>query len=327
MSRDGTIRWGIVGPGGIAERFVAAMADCDGGEVVAVASRATERAEAFAARHEIARAHGSVDDLIADDVDAVYVAVPHTAHHAVAVEALRAGRHVLCEKPMTESAALTGQVVAAARESGRFLMEAIWSRCLPAYRRLVEVLAEGRIGTPRLVDAELGFAFTFDAAGRLFDPALGGGALLDLGIYPLQLATLVLGPPQQVRATGRHGPTGVDELAAVLTTHAEGVGVLRTSARSFLVGSARIVGDDGEIELTGLVNDPRSLTVVAAGEREVIDCDYEGDGLRFEIDEVHRCLAEGLAESPLVPWADSLVIAGALDESIASVADDARRSG
>jgi predicted dehydrogenase len=317
-----TVRWGIAGPGGIAERFMAGIGATTGGEVVAVASRAHERAEAFARRYGIRRAHGAYGDLLADDdVDAVYIAVPHSGHADLAVAALGAGKHVLCEKPMAMNAREVERVVAAAAAArGPFVMEAIWSRFLPAYRTLAGLLEEGRIGRPLLVESDFGFRVRVDAAHRLFDPALGGGAALDLGIYPLQLATFVLGPVHAVSATGTLGETGVDEVVVFTTQHAGGgIGVSKAAIRLGLACTARISGERGWIDLPAFMHDPRSVTVTTRDGTETIDCGYDGDGLRFEIVEAHRCIAEGLAESPTVPLEESLALARTLDAVRADV--------
>jgi predicted dehydrogenase len=309
------VRWGIAGPGGIATRFVDALGTVAGGEAVAVGSRSFERAAAFAAQHGIARSHGSYAALADDDaVDAVYVAVPHSEHESLARHFLDAGKHVLCEKPMALNEDQVARMVAAATSNQRYLMEAIWSRFLPAYTTLSAILASGRIGEPQHVQAEFGFRMPVMPDHRLFDPALGGGALLDLGIYPLQLANLVLGPVESVSAAGRRGTTGVDELVVALTSHGGGKAATSTaSIRLDLGGAARIVGDRGRVDLPTFMHDPRSLTVTTRDGSEEIACDYEGDGLRFQIAAVHADLAAGRLESTVVPLAESLALARTCD--------------
>ena len=204
------MRWGIAGPGAISTRFTEAMRLVDGGSVVAVASRSGERAAEFARRFDLERHYGSYEDLAGDaDVDIVYIGTPHSRHAADALLYLEAGKHVLCEKPFTLNAAQAKQVVSAAREQGRFVMEAMWTRFLPSYVALSEALAEGRIGEPLLVEADFGWRSPVDPTNRHFDLAQGGGALLDLGIYPVQLCFFVLGRPDGVVAYGHVGETGV----------------------------------------------------------------------------------------------------------------------
>jgi predicted dehydrogenase len=310
------IRWGIAGPGGIAARFAGAMTLVEDGQIVAVASRSAERAAAFADRFGVAARHDDYRALAEDPaVDAVYVATPHARHEADTLMYLAAGKHVLCEKPAALNATQARRMVDAAAASGLFLMEAVWSRFLPSYRRLVDVLASGRIGTPLQVDGSFGFRRPVDPAHRLFDPHLGGGALLDLGIYPIQLCTLVLGPIQGLAAGGVLGATGVDEqVAAVLRHERGGLGMIQAAITVPLACTARISGSDGWIDLPAFMHCPTSFTVTAGvTQPEVVDASFEGDGFEFEIAEVHRCLAAGLSESPTMPWAETLALAEAMD--------------
>ena len=313
---SGPLRWGVVGPGEIAARFATALAACDGGELTVVASRDVQRARRFAEAHGAPTAVGSYQELVGHpEVDVVYVALPHSHHAAITVECLDAGHHVLCEKPMAMHAAQVRSMTEAAARNQRFLMEALWSRFLPAYRRIRDELARGRIGRPVLVEGNFGFRAPFDAAHRWFDPALGGGALLDLGIYPLQLAEFALGPIESVHAAGVVGSTGVDEVTTVLTRHEDGgAGVSISSLRLDLDWTAVIRGEAGRIELSAPLHDPPSLRIIDSERSEVVDTSYAGDGLRFEIDEVHRCIADGAIESPTMRWSDSLALAETMDE-------------
>jgi len=310
------IRWGVVGPGAIATGFAEAMQQTDGGTIVAVASRSAERALAFGDRFAIPTRYGDYEALAADpDVDVVYVATPQSRHEPDTLTLLRAGKHVLCEKPFALNARQGNRMVAEARERGLFLMEAIWSRYLPAYRSLVDVIADGRIGEPLLVEADFGFRRPLEPAHRLFDLALGGGALLDLGIYPIQLCSLVLGSPDHVVADGVVGVTGVDEVnAAVLHYPGERLGVIKSAIRLGMSCTARISGTDGWIDLPAFMHCPSSLTVTSSDGSERLDASYEGNGLRFEIEEVHRCLSEGLVESPIMPLDETLELAATLDD-------------
>ena len=311
-----TIRWGVAGTGGIAERFATAMTSVEGGSVVAVASRTRERAEAFGEPRGIARRHRSYEALAADpDVDAVYVATPHSRHESDTLLFLEAGKHVLCEKPLALNAAQVARMVATAQARNLFLMEAIWSRFLPAYVALADLLDAGRLGTIRQVEASFGFAMPMERSHRLYDPALGGGALLDLGMYPLQLCSWVLGPPDRIQAEGHVGETGVDEQVAAVLHHPGGaIGVVQAAIRCNLRCDARIVGDAGTVHLPAFMHCPEHLVVTTAQGQERIDAGWEGDGLRFQVDEVHRCLSTGAIESPGVPHEESLRLASAMDE-------------
>jgi predicted dehydrogenase len=311
-----TVRWGIAGTGGIAARFVEALRQTPEAELVAVGSRTDRRAQAFGDEWDIARRHGDYDDLARDeDVDVVYIATPQSRHADDACRYLDAGKHVLCEKPMAMTEAEVLRMSASAALAERFLMEAIWSRFLPAYTTLWELLLQGRIGEPELVEADFGFRMPIDAAHRLFDPARGGGALLDLGIYPLQLASWVLGPPDDVAAVGHVGETDVDETVAATLHHPGGrLAVVKASIRVNLTCTARIVGSEGSIELPAFMHCPDSLTFRDAfNQAEVIPTPIEGEGLRYQVDEVHRCIAEGLPESPVMTLAESARLAATMD--------------
>jgi predicted dehydrogenase len=315
------IRWGVCGPGGIAARFAEAMTLVDDGEIVAVASRSVERADAYADRFGVPRRYGSYAALADDpDIDAVYVATPHARHEADTLAFVAAGRHVLCEKPLALDAGQAARMVEAARAQGVFLMEAMWSRFLPAYRALADVLADGRIGDPLLVEADFGFRMPVMPEHRLFDRALGGGALLDLGVYPLQLCSLVLGTPDRIVADGVVGSTGVDEQVAAVLHHPGGrLGVVKAGIRVSLACRARISGTDGWIDLPSFMHCPDAITVHGPGGAERIDATFDGDGLRFQIAHVHECLAAGRRESPVMSLDETLAIAATLDAIRAQV--------
>ena len=309
------IRWGVIGPGAIAVGFGDAMSMVDGGEIVAVASRAAARAEAYGDRFAIPRRYADYTALAEDpDVDAVYVATPQSRHRDDTLMLLEAGKHVLCEKPFALNAAQGTEMVEAARRRGVFLMEAIWSRFLPAYRHLVDLVGDGRIGQPIFVEADFGFRRSFDPEDRLFRLDLGGGGLLDLGIYPLQLCTLLLGPIEHVAAEGVLGGTGVDEQVAAVLRHSNGtLGVIKAALRVAMTCTARISGTDGVIEIPALMHCPKSLRLLSPSGIEEFDGSYEGNGLRFEIEEVHRCLVEGRTESATMSLDQTLELAGTLD--------------
>jgi predicted dehydrogenase len=309
------IRWGVAGPGSIAAGFAEAMQQVDGGQIVAVASRSAERAAAFGDKFDIPARYDSYQALADDpDVDIVYVATPHSRHESDTVACLDAGKHVLCEKPFALDATQARHMAEVARRRGLFLMEAIWSRFLPSYRAMTDILREGRIGEPLLVEADFGFRMPVQPDHRLFDRALGGGALLDLGIYPVQLSSLVLGPVEKVVADGVLGETGVDEHVAAILHHAgSALGVVKASIRAPLACTARIAGTDGWIALPAFMHCPDALTVQTPAGREQIDASYTGNGLRFEIEEVHRCLADGLTESPVMTLDETISLATTLD--------------
>ncbi len=317
---DQRIRWGVLGTGGIARKFAEDLPRVPGAELAAVGSRSSDTAEAFAGRHGFARAHGSWAELAADDeVDVVYVATPHVAHQAATVACLEGGKAVLCEKPFTLDRPSSAAVFDLARERGLFAMEAMWMRCDPAIRTVTGLIAAGAIGEVTGVHADFGLDGPFDPTHRLLDRALGGGALLDLGIYPVHLAHLVLGMPSQVQAWASTTPGGVDENTGVLLGYPSGAMAALTCG---LIGAGRnaatITGRTGRIELPTGFHRPQSVTVVTGGRKnesaEVLDFPAEGWGYQHEAAEVQRCLIAGETQSPLVPWSATLEVLGLLDD-------------
>ena len=309
------MRWGVAGPGGIAARFAEAMRLVDGSEIVAVASRSQERADAYGDRFGVRRRYGDYSALASDDgVDAVYVATPHSRHEADTLMYVSAGKHVLCEKPFALNAAQVERMIAAARRHGVFLMEALWSRFLPAYRILADLLAEGRIGRPLLVEADFGFRMPVAAEHRLFDLTQGGGALLDLGIYPLNLCQFVLGNPERIVADAALGSTGVDERVIAVLGYPDGAaGLAKAAVRVPMACTGRIAGTDGSIELPAFMHCPDHLTVNVGGGAERIEAPWEGDGLQFQVIDMQQRIEAGVTESPLMPLADSLGLAEMTD--------------
>ncbi|MFF2944426.1 Gfo/Idh/MocA family protein [Streptomyces niveus] len=313
---DGTTRWGVLATGGIAATFtgdVQAMADA---EVVAVASRSEPSAKAFADRFGIPRAYGDWAGLVADpDVDIVYVATPHSAHRAAAGLALEAGKPVLCEKAFTLNAREAGELVALAGERGLFLMEAMWMYCSPVVRRMTELIADGAIGEVRTVQADFGLQGPFAPEHRLRDPALGGGALLDLGVYPVSFAQLILGEPDRVQADALLSPEGVDLNTGMLLGWDSGAtALLSCSVTARTASTATVTGTAGRIELPSGFFHPDAFMLHREGrdpERHAVESPLTG--MQHEAAEVSRCLRAGKKESPLVPLAGSLAVMRTLD--------------
>lgn len=296
----GPIRWAVAATGAIADRFARefpAVAD-PGAELVAVGSRASETAEAFAARHGIARAHASYETLAADDeVDAVYVANLAPFHCPLTRLFLEAGKHVLVEKPMALNAAEAAEMAAAAEANDRFLMEAMWMRFNPLHRQVASLVADGAIGEVHRIGADFSIAVGFDPGHRLWSLEAGGGALLDLGIYPVSLAWWLLGEPSAVDHVTHVGPTGVDDDVSLLLGWETGAAaVLTTSIRSTGSTAARINGSAGWIAIEPRFHSAASATVHAAdGSTELT---AEASSLHWQVDEVNRCLRSGLRQSP-----------------------------
>jgi len=316
------IRWGVVGPGRIAESVLPDFAEVDGARVVAVASRSADRARAFADRHGIERAHGSYAAIVDDpDVDVLYVATPHPQHHAVALAALRAGKALLVEKAFTATLPGAQEVVDLARRSGVFVMEAMWTRFQPAVVALRELVADGAIGEVRSVQADLGVTRAYDPADRLFDLALGGGALLDLGVYVVSFAQMLLGAPDTVTATGSRFPSGADAEAALLLGWDDGrSATLTTSLRNALPGQARVFGTEGWVDVLPRFHHPDTIVLHRAGaEPETITRPPLGRGYASELVEVTDCLRAGRTESAVMPLADTLAVQRVLVEAAAQL--------
>jgi len=310
-----TVRWGILSTGNIAARYAEDLAATPGAKLIAVGSRRQEAADAFAARYAVPRAYGSWTALAADpDIDVVYVATPHIAHHAAARTCLSAGRAVLCEKPFTIDTAQAEDLVTLARDRGLFLAEAMWMRCNPAIRRLADLVADGAIGEPLAVHADFGVAGPFPPEHRLRSPALGGGALLDLGVYPVAFAHLLLGAPTQVQAVARLSPDGVDENTGILLGYHNGaVATLTCSIVTDTPGAAAISGTRGRVELLRGFYRPDTLRLYQGDLAEEIQVPYEGHGYVHQIAEVNACLLAGRTESPLVPLSETLAVMRTLD--------------
>jgi predicted dehydrogenase len=317
------LRWGLIGTGGIAETFAADLTFTDSGRAVAVGSRHLDSANRFADAFDIPNRHASYEELVADpDVDVVYVATPHPMHHANALLALRAGKPVLVEKAFAMNAAEARDLVATARAEGLFLMEAMWTRCLPHIAEIRRLLSEGALGEIVTVTADHGQWFARDPGFRLFAPELGGGALLDLGVYPVSFASMVLGTPDRIVSLIDPAFTGVDGQTSMLFGYASGAQAILTctsSAKSPTRGA--IVGTDARIEIEGDFYAPTSFTLTTrAGDPTYFEASDEGRGLWYEAEEVARCLREGLLESPLMPLDESVSIMETMDAVLAQFA-------
>ena len=325
------IGWGVIGTGDVASSFARDIALLpDEARLAAVGSRDPARARDFADRHGFGAAYGSYAELVADPgVDIVYVATPHSDHLESARLALRADRPVLVEKPLTLNAHETGELLELARARGLFLMEAVWMRTSPLIRRAAELVAAGEIGQLRHVAADFGFAFAGPDSHRLLDPAVGGGAVLDLGVYPVHAVNLFLGEPTDLHAFGSTARTGVESHTAALLTYAAtadrppATATVICSLETTMPSSLEIYGTRGRIMIDRFFLRPAEMAVFRGTdpdtEPEVMITQWPGGGYTFEAQEVMRCLRAGTSESPLVPWADTRAVARTLDRWLAAV--------
>jgi predicted dehydrogenase len=348
------VRWGIAGTGSIASLFAEGLADCPGAQLVAVASRSPERAEAFAAQAGVRRAHGSYDSLAHDpEVDIVYVATPNSDHCERAMMMLESGKAVLCEKPFALGADEARRVVELARRKRIFCMEAMWMRFMPAVRELAWRVREGEIGDARAATIELGHPAVFDPAHRVFDPSLGGGALLDLGVYAVSLAHMLFGPPTSVKSQVTFAPNGVDDHVSALLGHAGGrQSTIAASLRTRLLNGALVAGTTAWARLHEPLYRPDAITITAAHAatrgktsrsgvaamarrsavvrtavfelRSLIPPSlrtrgrtlrrrFRGNGYCHEAIEAMRCLRAGEPESPMMSLSETLQVMETLD--------------
>ena len=312
------LRWGVLAPGGIAATFTAAVAGHTRGRVVAVGSRSAERAQDFARRFAVPAAHGSYEQLVADpQVQAVYVASPQSRHRDDALLAIAAGKHVLVEKPFALDAAQAREVVDAAARAGVFLMEAMWTRFLPHVVALRHLVAGGEVG--ELVGVTADHGQWFAPGHRLFDPALGGGALLDLGVYPVSFAHALLGVPDEVRAVGQLTGTGVDGQVSMALRYGAGDGgpaaqaALHTTMWARTATTASVAGTEGRIDVDSDFYRPTSFTLTRRdGTRWRYEHPVDG-GFQYQVAEVARRVADGETTSPGMTPTDTLEVMGVLD--------------
>jgi predicted dehydrogenase len=313
-----TIRWGILGTGKIAHKFAAAMPFVEDAEIVAVASRAAHKSAQFAQDFGIKYAHSSYQALAENpEVDAVYIATPHIFHCANTLLCLEAGKGVLCEKPFAMNLQEARQMIAKAREKKVFLMEALWTRFSPHFEKVEELILDGSIGEIRLIQADLGFQAPYDEMGRLFNPDLGGGALLDVGVYPIFLAYCLLGKPTTIQASARIGRTQVDEHCGMIFQYPKHeMALLSCSLITHQSIEANIFGETGRIRLNTPFYKPSSRVEIIRpfDQIEPVEVEFVGNGYNYEIQEAVRCMQAGKIESEIWSWQESLELMEILDE-------------
>jgi predicted dehydrogenase len=343
------IHWGILGTGAMAAAFARELRALPDAVVAAVGSRSVDAAAKFASHHGIPRHRGSYREVVSDpEIDVVYIATVNSTHCELCLECLDAGKAVLCEKPFALNAFEARQIAERARERQLFCMEAMWMRFLPAIGRLKKLINEGVIGTPRMLAAQLGYPFKIDPGGRHLDPAVGGGALLDLGVYPLSLACFLFGPPLKVAGQATYTTSGVDDANAIVLQHPDDrLSVISVNMAAAASNDATIMGTRGRIQVSAPFFHPQSLTIhhvapivpmsgarggrFAKLKKSAIvrwvyrrlapglparweDLPYEGEGYRYEAAEVMRCLRAGERESTTMPLDESVVILETIDE-------------
>lgn len=317
------LKWGVIGTGWIATRFARAVHLHTSQKVTAVAARDSKRTAAFASAFGVQRTYATPEALLADPkIDVVYIATPHSSHRDLALLAIAAGKNLLIEKPIATSAAEAQQIADAAKVAGVFVMEAMWTRYLPQMDILRQLIEAGDLGTIHHVAADFGVVSPYDPVGRMWNPALAGGALLDLGVYPISFVSAILGKPRLVQATGMATADGIDLRATALMSFDEGVdAVVTTSMIAKTATRAAVVGSKARVDLPGSFFTPTGLVLskqINGNDQTETFTDgtfEEGyDALSFQANALAGYVGEGRSESPLHPLDEAVSILATIDE-------------
>lgn len=295
------IKWGIVGAGNIAHSFSKDLALVIGGELTAVASRDLDKARSFANEYGAPNAFGSYEELFTSNtVDVIYIATPHTTHAELSIAAMKAGKNVLCEKPVGVNKGEVEAMIKVAKENNVFFMEALWTRFNPTIKKVKELVDNGTIGDIGYLHADFAFyALDRDENGRLLNPALAGGSLLDIGIYPIFLSYLMLGIPKDIKATANFYKTGVEVQISMIFNYEKAQAILYSGLNSNSEMKAEIAGSKGSIFVHPRWHETSGYTLEINGDSSVIEVGKVGKGYTYEIEEVHKCLNAGKTESDL----------------------------
>lgn len=315
------LNWGILGPGRIAEKFAEDLSLSSQSRLAAVGSRSIERAESFASKYRAAHFFDSYESLAnCPDVDIIYIATPHVFHYENTLQCLNAGKHVLCEKPFAMNSKQASEMVALAQNKGLFLMEGIWTRFIPCIEKLHSILEEEKIGSIETIRADFGFRASPDKV-RLFDKKLGGGALLDVGIYPIYLALSLLGLPNKILASARMNANQIDTSNGMLFEYENhSLAILESSIEANTPIEAYLYGSEAIIKIHSRFHHPEKLTIdYYSGVREEIKLPYSGNGYLHEIQEVEQCLALEKTESDKLPLDFTLQLSETLDQILTQI--------
>ena len=310
-----TINWGIIGLGKIANSFATDLLTVEGSKLYAVASRSKEKAEEFGNTYDAVKRYGSYEDLAKDpNVDVIYIATPHVKHHQDTLMCLKNKKAVLCEKPFAMNIAEVEEMISTAKENNCFLMEALWTRMMPHFNYVLEEIKSGKYGSIKSLKADFCFEAPFNPKGRLFDKALGGGALLDVGIYPVFCALAILGKPNEIIAETKIGETGIDEETSITLKYDNDViADLNSSIVYQTPSTATLICDNGTITMESRFHETDKVTTELDGVKTAHDFKYKAKGYNFEIAHVAQLLREGKTESPMMPFEFSQLIIETLD--------------
>jgi predicted dehydrogenase len=311
------IRWGILGCGKIAAKFAADLRLVKDAALVAVASRDPEKASAFGKQFGAQQFFDNYEALASSSVDVIYIATPHTFHYEHSILCLNAKKAVLCEKPFAINQHQAKHMIDVAKANNVFVMEAFWTKFLPQYKKMIEIINAGMIGTITWIQADFGFNAGEPVPARLWDPLLGGGALLDIGIYPVFLAQSLLGKPEEVTASVTLYPSGVDQQCVLTFRHKGGaVSALSSSLASDTPVQAVVSGTLGRVELHNRFHNASSRLYLSTEKDVLEEVDVyreDGYGYQFEAQHVTDCLLKGLTESPVMTHQDTLDLIETLD--------------
>ncbi|MDX1362639.1 Gfo/Idh/MocA family protein [Arenibacter latericius] len=309
------IRWGIIGLGNIAHSFVKDLALVEDAVISAVASRGAEKAKVFAEEYRVPLAFGSYEELLeCEEVDVVYIATPHSLHANLSIMAMDLGKHVLCEKPLGMDKREVERMISSAKKNKVFLMEALWSRFNPAIRKVKSLVESGEIGNVTYLHADFAFyAMDRDLQGRVLNPKLGGGSLLDIGIYPIFLAYLLLGKPDEILSTSDFHTNGAEIQTSMIFKYPHTHAILYSGFNSKSEMTVQIAGEKGTIVIPNRWHQAQGYRINKENEEKVFNLPTHGKGYFYEIEEVHTCLAEGKIESDLWSHQNSLDLIGLMD--------------
>ena len=297
-------RWGILGAGRIAEKFGEALCFTEGSEVYAVASRDMDKAKAYASKYNAGKVYNNYTDLVKDEnVDIIYIATPHAFHYEQTMLCLENKKAVLCEKPMSLTLQQTTEMIAAATKNKLFLMEGMWTGCMPFIDKILSLIKDDTIGQPKYLTSDFGFTAPVDHDGRLYNKSLGGGSVMDVGIYPIFLSALIFGEPSVIQTVSKLTATGVDEYANIVLQYANGQTAHVLSSISFNTAiEAEIIGTKGRIKITNPWFKATGFSVILNdGTIQQFSMPHASNGFEHEIKEVMHCLDNGLLESNKIP--------------------------
>jgi predicted dehydrogenase len=310
------MNWGIIGLGKISNKFATALKSVPDANIYAVASRSQAKADDFAKVHEAEVAYGTYDKLFQNEnVDVVYIGTPHVFHAKNAITAMQNGKHVLCEKPISVNRKLAQQMFDCAKANNVFLMEALWTRFVPSFIEAKRLIQNGEIGEVKSIIADFGFRSNAEPSSRVFNPKLGGGSLLDVGIYPIFLALNILGKPNVIKAVANLNEQGTDDTCGILLQYENTVANLTSSLITNQKVEATIFGTTGTLQLNNRFHEPTSISIIRNLKVEkTLEFEENSNGMQHQIHEVHHCINHKKIQSEMMSWNDSLLLQEVMDE-------------